>query len=451
LNRYSQARSWAYCSAALVLLALPVSGTSSRVQVSGAVNVTYECGAAPRTHVSLTTANGSLLPVSIPNGLLPEGGLPELAGRTVHLQGTASKEGVTADVISLDSSEAAVKRGIGRKKHVTILLKFADTTDRTPFDQDYVKRFFGSPDIGVDHWYREASNGLMSIDGTTVIGWLTLPKSEAGYRSGGQFNFDLALADGIAKADSQLNYPQFDAIHLCFNSAFGNGVAGLGGTRTLQLDGQVKTYGVSWHSAPGEESTLGLGTWVHEIGHGLGWPHSSGPYQSTYDSRWDVMRMSVSYGGISEEFGYVGAGTISYHKQLAGWIPKARRYVAKNRSNQTITLERLNKPGSDGYLMAQIPVGKSKKVYYTVEARKFVGYDELVPAEGVIIHNVVKSRPDRDAQVVDADRNGDCNDDGAVFLPGEKFTDAANKIEVEVLTDTGTGYTVRIAKAPRPQ
>jgi hypothetical protein len=101
--------------------------------------------------------------------------------------------------------------------------------------------------------------------------------------------------------------------------------------------------------------------------------------------------------------------------------------------------------------MAQIPIGKTKKAYYTVEARKFVGYDDLVPAEGVIIHNVQKSRPDRDAQVVDPDGNGDCNDGGALFLPGEKFTDVRNKIEVEVLEDTGTGYTVRIAKAPRTQ
>jgi M6 family metalloprotease-like protein len=381
--------------------------------------------------------------------VLPEGGLPELAGRTVRLEGTASRQGVTADAITVAGGEVSARSGVGRKKHVTILLKFSDTTARTPFDQAYVKRFFGNEDIGVNHWYRQASNGLMTIDGATVVGWLTLSKPESAYRSNGQFDFNLALADGIAKADSQISYPQFDAIHLCFNSTFGNGIAGLGGTRTLNLDGQTKAYAVSWHSAPGEESTLGLGTWVHEIGHGLGWPHSSGPYEYTYDSRWDVM--SVSYGGISKEFGYVGAGTISYHKQLAGWIPKERRYNAKNRSNQIITLERLNVPGSDGYLTAQIPIGKTKKAYYTVEARKFVGYDELVPAEGVIIHNVVKSRPDRDAQVVDPDNNGDCNDDGAVFLPGEKFTDARNKIEVEVLTDTGTGYTVRIAKAPRPQ
>jgi hypothetical protein len=30
--------------------------------------------------------------------------------------------------------------------------------------------------------------------------------------------------------------------------------------------------------------------WVtHEMGHGFGMPHSSGPYSATYDSEWDVM------------------------------------------------------------------------------------------------------------------------------------------------------------------
>lgn len=429
-------------------LLAPAMGSGSRVQVSGTVDVVYECGVESRTHISLATPSGLDIPVTLPGALLPEGGLPELAGRAVRLQGQRTRMGINADTLAVDGPVMA-PRGVGRKKHVTLLLKFADTVARTPFQTDYVRRLFANELPGIDHWYREASAGQMSIDGATVVGWLTLPKPESAYRNNGQFDFNLALADGIAKADSQVNYPQFDAIHLCFNSDFGNGIAGLGGTRTLQLDGQTKTYAVSWHPAPGEQSRLGLGTWVHEIGHGLGWPHSSGPYQSTYDSFWDVM--SVSYGGFSEEFAYVGAGTISYHKQLAGWISKARRYTAKNRSNQTITLERLNVPGTSGYLMAQIPIGKSKKAYYTVEARKFVGYDELVPAEGVIIHNVMKSRSDRDAQVVDPDNNGDCNDDGAVFLPGEKFTDARNKIEVEVLADTGTGYTVRIAKSPRPE
>ncbi len=440
-------RRWVFCFCGLLLSAIPVTSGNSRVRVAGAVNVTYECGDAPKTHVSLTTANGAIIPLNLPNRLLPEGGLPELAGRTILVDGTGTSRGVTAEAIAVDGSQIAAKRGVGRKKHVNLLLKFADTTARTPFGADYVRRLFANEGLGINDWYDEASNGLMSIDGSTVVGWLTLPRNEAAYRNNGAFDFNLALADGIAKADSQVNYPQFDAIHLCFNSSFGNGIAGLGGTRTLQLDGRLKTYAVSWHSAPGEQSQLGLGTWVHEIGHGLGWPHSSGPYSSTYDSRWDVM--SISYGALSKEFGFVGAGTVSYHKQLAGWIPKARRYVAKNRSNQTITLERLNVPGTDGYLMAQIPIGKSKTAYYTVEARKFTGYDELVPAEGVIIHNVAKSRPDRDAQVVDVDRDGDCNDEGAVFLPGETFTDAANKIEVEVLEDTGTGYTVRIAKASR--
>jgi hypothetical protein len=138
--------------------------------------------------------------------------------------------------------------------------------------------------------------------------------------------------------------------------------------------------------------------------------------------------------------------TITYHKDLALWIPPAAKFTATPGS-QTITLERLAFPTSGGtYLMAKIPIQGSATNYYTVEARRLIGYDLGIPNNAIVIHNVLTTRSDRDAQVVDADGNGNPNDAGAMWTPGETFTDAANRISVTVnnVDPTGTAFTVTI-------
>jgi hypothetical protein len=112
-------------------------------------------------------------------------------------------------------------------------------------------------------------------------------------------------------------------------------------------------------------------------------------------------------------------------------------------SSHTITLERIAQPVSDSYLMAQIPIGESSARFYTVEARIFAGYDDNVPGEAVVIHDVDTTR-DRPAQVVDPDGNGDPNDGAAMWTPGETFTDSANQISVTVDAATATGFQVTI-------
>jgi hypothetical protein len=97
---------------------------------------------------------------------------------------------------------------------------------------------------------------------------------------------------------------------------------------------------------------------------------------------------------------------------LAAWIPSARKFVPPLNSVTTIEIDRLNQPGSStNYLMARIPIPGSSQ-FYTVEARRFIGYDNKVPAEAIVIHHVDATRAN-DAWVVDADGNLD----GACVIP----------------------------------
>jgi hypothetical protein len=118
-------------------------------------------------------------------------------------------------------------------------------------------------------------------------------------------------------------------------------------------------------------------------------------------------------------------------------------------TSATVDIERIAQPTSGtSWLMAQVFQGGWTSRFYTVEARKFAGYDGNVsnglPGEGVIIHSVDVTRGDRRSQVVDVDGNGNPNDAGAIWLPGETFTDAANGITIRVISASGTTYRVEI-------
>ena len=208
----------------------------------------------------------------------------------------------------------------------------------------------------------------------------------------------------------------------------------------MTLDGTTRQLAHDLDAALGEHMSV----FSHEMGHGFGLPHSSGPYGEVYDSRWDPM----SRGETSHPtFGRVAPHTISYHKDILGWIPAAVKYTVGPGTSQTIEIERIGlSPSSPGnYLMAQIPITGSTE-FYTVEARRFAGYDTRLPGEAVIIHNVLPGRPSP-AWVVDPDNNGNVNDAGAMWTPGETFTDAANGITVTVNAMNASSFNVTIVKA----
>jgi hypothetical protein len=94
--------------------------------------------------------------------------------------------------------------------------------------------------------------------------------------------------------------------------------------------------------------------------------------------------------------------------------------------------------------MAQVPIPGSSTRFYTVEARRFTGYDRQVPAEAVVIHRGDTTLSDRNARVVDPDRNGDPNDRGARWVAGEVFEDRTNGIEVGVTRATASGFNVTV-------
>ena len=94
-------------------------------------------------------------------------------------------------------------------------------------------------------------------------------------------------------------------------------------------------------------------------------------------------------------------------------------------------------------MVALIPISGGS-TFYTVEVRSYVAYDRNLPGEAIVIHQVTPTR-DSPAHVVDGDNNGNPNDEGAMWRVGESFTDSRAGITVEVVSNLGTTFTVRIS------
>lgn len=415
----------------------------------------------------LTNDNGEVIQIALDQTLAQSiGGALALNRRRVEIEGvwdvppTTSVETPQLQVQSIrratsrNASEAASGVGpvTGHQPWVSLLCKFADVGSE-PNPLSYFQAMYGGTYPGLDHYWREQSDGLIDVGGSGAFGWYTLPRPHSYYvydqNGDGVGDLDLARAatDCTAAADAHVYFPNYVGINLMFNASLD--CCAWGGAWFMNRDGVSRYWYTTWEPPWGYQNLSVMG---HEMGHGFGLPHSSGQYGESYDNEWDVMSNIWANCVMATDpvYGCLGQHTISYHKGLLGWIPAGRKYTALPGSSTTITLGRLALPQSDNYLMAQIPIGGSDTRFYIVEARQTVGYDVRLPGQGVIIHEVDTTRAEP-AHVVDVDGNGDTGDEGAIWRAGESFVDSANGITVSVEAETATGFVVTIDLSEEPQ
>lgn len=401
-------------------------------------------GSAHMRH-ELIDDRGRATELLLDEGLLARlGGFRALSRKRVRIDGQEMAPG-RIQVRSLEleraagpagavSAEAAGVPRLGSHPYVTIGCKFSDVAAEPHTVATYTTWTTGTSYPGLNHYWPEVSFNQMNVSGSAMVGWYTLPQPRSYYVTAGGLNFAGLVADCTGAADPDVNFPQFYGINLQFNAVLD--CCSWGGSWTLTADGQTKTYGMTWMA-----DWADVAIYAHEEGHSLGLDHSSGLYGQTYDSQWDVMSNSYVFFDPAQGT-YIPQHTISYHKDLLGWIPAARKLTVGANTSQTITLERLAQPGSGNYLMATIPWANAGGQFYTVEARSLVGsYDSHVPGDAVVLHQIGGR-----AGVVDVDNNGDPNDAGAQWTVGETFTDLANGITVAVNAKTATGFQVTIKR-----
>lgn len=442
--------------------------------LSGVLTTVYEDprpGSGEEADVEYTltedTGEKSELLVDVRDVEGEKGGLLALDGERVEVAAAEAPgpavevQEISPDVPAANDRVVAQSAAqVGSRPTATILCRFADSTGTTPREKPHFETLMGSTKPGLDNYWRETTYGKLNLAGSGVFGWYNLPNPESYYKdANGNMLEDRLTQDCTAAADPYVLFTNYTNINLMVNTLYAD--YALGGTDTLNRDGQNKAYGFAWMPRWGyqKDPTYLGGQYIlaHEMGHSFGLPHSSGPHGATYDSGWDVMSDGSICSPQDANLGCIATHTISAHKDKAGWLDASRKYAATTAANQSVALERIAQPGTTGYLMAKIPIAGSSTRFYTVEARRIVGYDDQTPADAVIIHKVDTTNATGltpIAKVVDpnTDNNKNVNDASARWLPGETFTDAANNISVRVDASTASGYTVTInpGSAPSP-
>ena len=370
------------------------------------------------------------------------GGATTVNGEVVVVEGRAvphRRQALSVDTITtlydIGGPGAKGRDLLGSQGYLWILMRFADIPD-TPEDPYWfaVQALGDYPSM--DHYWKEVSYGCIDMGGSLVKGWYDLPYPRSYYvydinpeDPGDELDHQRLLDDAIALVDPIVDFRNFEGFHMIVNAWLDDGA--YGGRGVLTLDGETREWGFTWMPEWGWRNQDVM---AHESGHSFGLPHSSGPYGEVYDSRWDVM--SLACGTCTEddpEYGNLAVNTISYHKDRLGWIhPEHHWEFSTNPFVQKVWLYDLARvPPEGGLLMATVPWPSNPDRYYTLERRRRTGYDQNLPGESVIIHSVDPSRANP-AWVVDADMDGDCNDEGAMWEPCESYCDLTHGIVVTV-------------------
>ena len=431
-----------------VLVGVPSPATGLEASLEGTVTLVWgdgppESPAAIGPVPVLTDASGSSVELRIGREALRSlGGILAIDGVAVSVEGSwltdrpVTGAAAVVEVASIRALEPGVPSAVsavsGSQPWVSVMCKFSDVAAE-PKDLAYFQEMFSGTAPGLDHYWRELSYDHVNVVGSGAHGWYTLPHPRSYYvDASGNADLDLLFDDCTAVADADIYYPTFVGINLMFNDDIGP--YAWGGSHWATLDGRSQIWRVTWEPPWGYSNVCVMD---HEMGHGFGLPHSH--YSATYDNAWDVMSDTWSYTSSDPTYGQVGQHTIMYHKDsLLGWIRPPEKVTVNDGESTTVRMERSATPTKPGPKMVRIPVPGSTTEFYTVEARKRVGYDVGTPGEGVIIHRVDTT------QAIPATVQGTNGAAGAMWTPGELFRDSANGIGIAVVASDDTGFTVAV-------
>jgi hypothetical protein len=296
-----------------------------------------------------------------------------------------------------------------RSMRVAVVMLRLPGSTAEPVSKTAVQSAMFGATKSVADWFSQMSGGQVAVTGT-VYGYY-----------GGVSSCDLTtqLAAGAAAA-AQGGYVASDYTNLVVyapNQSCGfSGMAWIGASGVF-LNGSVLP-----------------GVIEHELGHNLGLMHAgesacgtaavSAGCVNDYADPTDVMgNPSVNHGYSAE------------HKYTLGWIPAAEVQTV-TAGTRTIALTAAENPLGAGSTEL-IHVRAADGTLFAVDRRASVGYDAGL--SGVWIREVAKVGTDDTVLLR-----------GSALPAGQAYTDAAHKVTIKVLTDSGKSASVQVCVGPCP-
>jgi M6 family metalloprotease-like protein len=440
----------------------PPPATTESLNMTGNINVIWSdplpgSVGDPSISYTLVDTEGQRWRLEFDEGVLANlGGIARLKNTRVDLVGTPVPNRLrtlSVQEVTLPPEKLLPPPIMGSQPYIWVRLKFADDPSE-PRDRGwYLTQALGDYP-SMNHYWNQVSYQNVDVLGSNVTWtWIDLPNPRSHYvyefdpnHEGVDFNRERALNDGLAAADPSVDFSQFVGINLIFNGWLAQ--EAFGGWSTETLDGVTRDWGVTW---------LGMGGWLtiaivaHEMGHSFTMPHSSGPYGQIYDSHWDVMSERCGECNYSDPaYLEIQIGPNAYQKNLLGWIHPAHRYEMSTQPTVgAVFLHDLVQVPPIGRMLMGVIYTGYPSTYFTIERRRFTGYDQALPDETVVIHHVDTSR-DNPAWVQDETWDGDPNDEGARWDLGETFYNYTYSTLVHVQAVDASGSLVLMTNSARP-
>lgn len=453
------------------------------------------------TRFSITYPDGTRVPLNIGPDL--QNVAVQHSGRRVTVRGRASAESgsprISVDAIEEPEGGITPQAVTGTRKVLFILVRFQGDTQQ-PHTPNFFKNLTNplTPPAGIpatiNGFFNKVSYGkfkwaaaVAGVGGLNPTQWFTLPHNRAFYANCGASSSCANLGkigdDAVTLAkNAGVNVDSYDNLNFVVNNDLD--CCAWGGTYS---DG-MKSFGATWEPPWAQQTS----TYVHEMGHSLGLPHSGWRYYA-YDSHHDEMSRgnpastiqcgtynSTLFGGPNTPIYCTepGAGYIMVHQDYLGWIPAARKATHSTKTTKNYVIEANSLPLGTKFKMVTVCiVGKacsgaegSAARFITVEVKLHAGkFDNGVPSQGVIIHDVQMNRGNISgpcffnnqsgwAMPFDA-MPGDFNtttcspkdQPGTGLLDmaygvGKKYTSATWGITIAVLSKAGNTFTVKVTK-----
>jgi hypothetical protein len=359
-------------------------------------------------------------------------------------------------------------------KAYAILMCRASDVSATPLNVADVQKLFLKVGQGTGNLYDYFLNityGAVDLDGSQLyvgagtsglntLGWYTMTTTQAQLLARTQTTRGLTDAEcqAAAKAD-KFDPSAYAGVISIINTPTDSGATG-------------PDVVVGYPTDENGYATYMLTFLEHETLHTFGLVHSMSMTMDTltdhrwspggdteYKDCWDIMSaVGCVYTFTQPPYpGQSGPGLEAAYREQQGWIPDPRifTYDPTVTPSATIVLAPVSAPRTPGSLIAKIPVGPAG--YYTVEFRTRADWDQALPMDAVLIHEMRASTIPGEPQIRsflvrrytgDSSIATDPRIDpktGSAWRPGQVFQDTADHVRISIDKFSGGSATITIS------